>query len=131
MESIGKLLVGHGRVVAVALVGAQRSLCLLQRLAGVIGFAFKVGGVEVPVAKERGQRLDYVAVGVGHARTIAALHDHARMAFIRQIKLGFFEVGVDAPGDDGAVGGGRRPHVHRGYVVGLIEVIEHHLPVAG
>ena len=37
VESIGQLLVGHGRVVAVTLFGAQRSLRLLECLAGVLG----------------------------------------------------------------------------------------------
>ena len=53
------------------------------------------------------------------------------MPFIRKIKPGLFEVGVNTAGYRGAVGRRGRTHVHGGYVVRLVEIIEHHLPVAG
>ena len=53
------------------------------------------------------------------------------MPFVGEVEAGLLEVGVDVAANLLAVGLGGGAHVHRGHVVGLVEVVEHHLPVAG
>ena len=78
-----------------------------------------------------GQRLQDVAFLVSGADSVPALHDHPVVAFVGQVEAGLFEIGIDVPLDLGPVDLRLCAHVDRGHVVGLVEVVEHHLPVAG
>ena len=52
MKRVGQLFVRDRRVMAIALIGAKRALRLLECPAGVFGFAFEIGGVEISIAKQ-------------------------------------------------------------------------------
>ena len=131
MERIGQLGVGHLVVVGEAAASAQPPLGVLQRLAGAFRLALEVGRVDVPIAQLAGQGLQDVALFVGGADAVAALHDHPVVPLVGEVEAGLLEVGVDVAADFLAVGLGGGAHVHRGNVVGLVEVVQHHLPVAG
>jgi len=101
----------------------------LQRHSGFLATAGEIQRVERPLAHDRRQRFPDHALVVHRGAGITSGHDHPVVALIGKIETGIFVAGIHARVHALALRRGTHGFVYGWYVIRLVEVVEHHLPV--
>ncbi|MNN15349.1 hypothetical protein D3C81_1284510 [compost metagenome] len=117
---VRQLFVAQIGVLAVAPCGTQGALLLLQGNAHIPGAPIEVLGIEIPATHDVVQRrLDLLRLAL--ATRQRAFHQHAAMAILEDLERGVLVGVVDV---------GAQLRVQGNDVIGLVEVVLNHLPVA-
>ena len=130
MERIRQRFIGQVFVMGVTPLLANFPLGCVQCDARHLRSPLEIGGVQLPLTQQACQRLLDVAFLVNGAHAITTLHDHPVVAFIGEVKQRVVYVRVDVAIYLAAIGRDGGTHVYRRHVIGLVEIVEHDLPVA-